>query len=179
MLCLGDSITGATNYRRYVESALRLYDVWARGYEGQRTDFGRRKIDQDLKEVQPEFCLIMLGTNNTKAAKDIPAAMADLAAIAKSCETFGTVPVIAAVPARGFNDPKSAPEADYNEAVVKMCRENRIPTAYVFEAFQDGGDRRKLLAPDGVHLVDGGWEVTGKAWQAVMAQVEFALLDRP
>jgi len=44
---------------------------------------------------------------------------------------------------------------------------------------QDGGDRRKLLAPDGVHLVDGGWEVAAKAWQAVMAQVEFALLDRP
>jgi hypothetical protein len=44
---------------------------------------------------------------------------------------------------------------------------------------QDGGDRRKLLAPDAVHLVDGGWEVAAKAWQAVMAQVEFALLDRP
>jgi hypothetical protein len=42
-----------------------------------------------------------------------------------------------------------------------------------------GGDRRRLLAPDGVHLVDGGWEATAKAWQAVMAQVEFALLDRP
>jgi lysophospholipase L1-like esterase len=179
VLCFGDSITGATNYRRYVESALRLYDVWARGYEGQRTDFGRRKIDQDLKEVRPEFCLIMLGTNNSKAAKDIPAAMDDLAAIAKSCEAFGTVPVIATISPRGFNDPKSAPEAGYNEAVVKMCREGRIPAACVFEAFQDGGDRRKLLAPDGVHLVDGGWEVAAKAWQAAMAQVEFALLDRP
>jgi len=179
VLCLGDSITGATNYRRYVESAVGLYDVWARGYEGQRTDFGRRKIEEDLKEVQPEFCLIMLGTNNGKSSKDVAAAMDDLAAIAKSCETFGTVPIIATIPPRGFGDPKSTPEAGYGEAAAKMCRENRIPTAYVFEAFQEGGDRRKLLAPDGVHLVDGGWEVTARAWQAAMAQVRFALLDRP
>ena len=178
VLCLGDSITGATNYRRYVESALGLYDVWARGYEAQRTDFGRRKIDEDLKEVRPEFCLVMLGTNNSKAAKDIPAAMEDLLAIAASCEKAGTVPVIATIPPRGFDDPKSAPEAGYNDAVMKMCRENKIPTAYVFEAFQGGGDRRKLLAGDGVHLESGGWEVTARAWQAAMAQVRFALLDR-
>ena len=179
VLCFGDSITGATNYRRYVESALGRYDVWARGYPAQRTSFGRNKAQQVLEEVNPEFCLIMFGTNNSKAPQAIPQAMGDLVAIARSCEQHGTVPVIATIPPRGFRDPKSEPEARFNQAVIQTCREHHIPVAYVFEAFQAGGDRRKLLAPDGVHLVSGGWAATGPAWGATLDQVNFVLLDRP
>ena len=182
VLCFGDSITGATNYRRYVESALARYDVWARGYAGMRTSFARKRIDQDLAAVNPEFCLIMYGTNNSKAATALPPAMDDLLAVARSCATRGTVPVIATIPPRGFRDPKSAPEARFNEALRRMCRENQIPIAYAFEAFlrfERTGDRRTLLAGDGVHYIGGGWRVTAAAWRAALGQVSFALLDRP
>jgi len=182
VLCFGDSITGATNYRRYVEAALGVYDVWARGYAGMRTDFGRKRADQDLAEVNPEFCLILYGTNNSKAPNAIPPAMDDLVAIAASCEKHGTVPIVATIPPRGFSDPKSEPEARYNEALVKACRGQKIPIAYVFEAFlafEKKGDRRTLLAPDGVHYIGGGWEVTARAWAAAMDQVGFVLRDRP
>jgi len=182
VLCFGDSLTGATNYRRYVESALGVYDVWARGYAGMRTDFARKRIDQELAEVNPEFCLILYGTNNSKAAKDIPPAMEDLLAIAASCEKRGTVPLIGTIPPRGFNDPKSEPEANYNAALVKACREAKLPIAYIFEEFlkfEAKGDRRTLLADDGVHYIGGGWEATSRAWAAAMAQVSFALFDRP
>jgi len=179
VLCFGDSLTGATNYRRYVESALGRYDVWARGYAGQRTSFARRKIGEDLAAVNPEFCLVLYGTNNSKAAKAVPPAMDDLLAVARSCETRGTVPIIATIPPRGFQDPKSAPEARYNEAVIRTCRANKIPIAYVFEAFQAAADRRKLLAGDGVHFIDGGWAVTAPAWQRALDQINFVLLDRP
>lgn len=182
VLCFGDSLTGATNYRRYVESALGVYDVWARGYPAMRTDFGRKRIEQELAEVNPEFCLVLYGTNNSKAAKDIPPAMADLLAIAASCEKRGTVPVIGTIPPRGFNDPRSEPEARYNEALIKTCREAKIPVAYILEEFlefEKKGDRRTLLAGDGVHYIGGGWEATARAWAAAVAQVRFALLDRP
>jgi len=182
VLCFGDSITGATNYRRYVESALGRYDVWARGYAAMRTDFGRNRINAELRDVNPEFCLIMYGTNNSKAPQAIPPAMDDLLAVARSCATHGTVPIIATIPPRGFADPKSEPEARFNRAVIQMCRANRIPIAYVFEAFlafEKKGDRRTLLAGDGVHYITGGWEVTARAWKAAMDQVNFVLLDRP
>ncbi len=181
VLCFGDSLTGATNYRRYVESALGVYDVWARGYPAMRTDFGRKRIEQELTEVNPEFCLVLYGTNNSKDAKALPPAMEDLLAIAASCEKRGTVPVIGTIPPRGFNDPKSEPEARYNEALIKACREAKLPIAYVFEEFlkfEAKGDRRTLLADDGVHYIGGGWEATARAWAAAMAQVRFALLDR-
>jgi len=182
VLCFGDSITGATNYRRFVESALGRYDVWARGYAGMRTDFARKKIAEDLQAVNPEFCLIMYGTNNSKAPRAIPPAMDDLRAVAKACERRGTVPIIATIPPRGFKDPASEPEARFNAALIEMCRREKIPIAYVFEAFleyEKSGDRRTLLARDGVHYITGGWKVTAAAWKAAMDQVLFAILDRP
>jgi hypothetical protein len=179
VLCFGDSITGATNYRVYTESSLGRYRVEAMGRAGWRTDGGRRVIADDLKKFNPQFCLIMYGTNNNKARRLLPAAMEDLLAMAKACEDNGTVPIIATIPPRGFDDPESKPEAGFNAALIKTCRENHIPIAYVFEAFQAGGDRRKLLAGDGVHLISGGWAVTAPAWRAALEQVNFVLLDRP
>ncbi len=182
VLCFGDSITGATNYRRFVESALGRYDVWARGYPAMKTAFARKKIAEDLQAVNPEFCLIMYGTNNSKAPRAIPPAMDDLRAVAKACERRGTVPIIATIPPRGFKDPASEPEARFNAALIEMCRGEKIPIAYVFEAFleyEKSGDRRTLLAPDGVHYITGGWKVTAAAWKAAMDQVLFAILDRP
>jgi len=179
VLCFGDSLTGATMYRQTVEAALGRYAVEARGYSAQRTGFGRRKIDEDLRAVNPEFCLIMLGTNNSKSPRAIPGAMDDLLAIARRCEKRGTVPVIATIPPRGFTDPASKPEARFNEAIRALCRANRIPIAYAFESLQAGGDRRTLLSGDGVHFIFGGWDVTSRAWRDAVDQVTFVLLDRP
>lgn len=133
-----------------------------------------------MKKYNPEFCLVLFGTNNNKHPRNLPAAMDDLLAIAKACEQNGTVPVIGTIPPRGFRDPESKPEAGFNAALMKMCRDNKIPIAYIFEAYQNSGvDRRKLLAGDGVHTVSGGWVCMGKAWRAAMDHVRYALLDRP
>ncbi|KPK81658.1 MAG: hypothetical protein AMJ81_10460 [Phycisphaerae bacterium SM23_33] len=178
-LAFGDSLTYATNYGAYIEAFLGRYRVAARGYPGQRTGFGRGRIEQDLAAVNPEFCLILLGTNNGKSEKEIAAAMDDLLAMAASCEKRGSVPVIATIPPRGFKDPQSRPEAGYNAALVKTCRANRIPICYLFEEFQAQPDRTKLLASDGVHWAGEGFPLTGKVWKKAMDQVGFVLLDRP
>ena len=178
VLCFGDSLTGATMYRNDTEAALGRYDVFANGYPGRRTSFGRGRIDQDLRAVNPEFCLILLGTNNSKAARAIPPAMADLAAIADSCATRGTVPIIGTIPPRGFRDPASAPEARYNAALIEMCRSHAIPIAHMFEEFQASGPRKDLLAGDGVHLHKQGFPAVGRAWAKAIRHVNFVLLDR-
>ena len=77
------------------------------------------------------------------------------------------------------SDPASKPEANYNAAVVKTCRANKIPIAYIFEDLQKQPDRKKLLAGDGVHFMSGGWAVVGPAWNDALRQVNFVLLDRP
>ena len=178
VLCFGDSLTAATVYPQAIEAALGRYAVEAIGRPGWKTGDCRPVLDADLTKLQPEFCLILLGTNNAKNAADLPQAMDDLLAMARTCAARGVVPVIGTIPPRGFSDPQSAPEARYNELLIKTCRENQIPVAYLFEAFAAAGDRRQLLARDGVHLIAGGWAVAGPSWAAAMDQAVFAMLDR-
>jgi isochorismate hydrolase len=135
-------------------------------------------IASDIKQVNPEFCLILFGTNNSKSQFAIDEAMEDILAMAKACEENGTVPVVATIPPRGFEDPESKPEAEYNAALVKACRRNQIPVAYLFEEFQTQPERRALLATDGVHWGKGGFPIAARAWKKAMEQVTFALLDR-
>ena len=179
VLCFGDSLTGATSYRTNVEAGLGRYRVVARGYPGMRTSFARKRIGRELREVNPEFCLILYGTNNSKAARAIPPAMEDLKAVADACAAHGTVPIIGTIPPRGFQDRRSEPEARYNIALLLMCHKERIPIAYCFEAFQAAGDRRALLAGDGVHTHRHGFAVYARAWREAMDHVNFVLLDRP
>ena len=179
VFCFGDSLTGATMYRVYTEAAVGRYPTEAIGRAGWRTGQGRTVIAGDIARMNPQFCLILYGTNNSKSAKAIEAGMDDLLAIAKACETNGTIPVIGTIPPRGFSDPASKPEASYNAALIKTCRANKIPIAYIFEGLQKQPDRKKLLSGDGVHFVSGGWAVVGPAWSDAVKQVNFVLLDRP
>jgi hypothetical protein len=174
----GDSLTGALNYQLFTEAALGRYMVEARAREGWKTTQARATIAADLQQVNPEFCLILLGTNNGKSWWAIRDAMEDLMAIVKACEDNGTVPIVATIPPRGFTDPKSRPEADYNSALIETCRKNKVPVAYLFEELQEQPDRRALLAGDGIHWGTGGFPIAALAWKKAMQQVLFALLDR-
>ncbi len=175
----GDSLTGALNYQLSTEAALGRYTVEARGRAGWTSSQGRTVITSDIKEVNPEFCLILYGTNNAKDEDAIAEAMTDMLAIAKGCENLGTAPIIATIPPRGFTDPYSRPEADYNAALVKTGRDHQIPLAYLFEELQAEPDRKKFLASDGVHWDNEGFATAGKVWKKAMDQVTFALRDRP
>ena len=179
IFCFGDSLTGATMYPVFTESAVGRYQTEAIGRAGWRTGQGRGVIAGDIARMNPQFCLILYGTNNSKSAKAIEAAMEDLLAIAKTCETSGTIPIIGTIPPRGFGDPASKPEANYNAALVKTCRANKIPIAYIFEEMQAQPDRRKQLAGDGVHWAGEGFVTASRAWKKAMEQVTFVLLDRP
>lgn len=174
----GDSLTGALSYQLFAEAALGRYMVEARGRARWKSSQGRTVIANDIQEMNPEFCLILYGTNNAKTQPAIAAAMEDMLAIAKGCADHGTVPIVATIPPRGFTDPHSKPEADYNAALLKTCRNHRIPLAYLFEEFQAQPDRKKLLAQDGVHLAREGFPATSRAWKKAMDQVTFVLLDR-
>jgi len=174
----GDSLTGATSYRVQCEAHLGRYRVEATGRAGWRSGQGRKVIDADLQRQNPQVCLILYGTNNSKSAKAIETAMDDMMYMAKACEKRGTVPIVGTIPPRGFKDPASKPEANYNAALIKTCRDNKVPIAYLFETFQLKPDRRKLLASDGVHWAGDGFAVTGEVWRQAMEQVNFVLLDR-
>jgi len=177
VMAFGDSLTYATSYRTSMEAYLGRYRVEAKGYPAKRTSYGLKMIPGDLEKVNPEFCFILLGTNNSKSARALPPAMEDLKAIVAACEKRGTVAIVGTIPPRGFRDPASKPEAGYNAELIKTCREAKIPVCYLFEYFQSLPDRKKLLAGDGVHWQGEGFPATSRAWKWALDQVNFALLQ--
>ncbi len=175
----GDSLTGATVYPQCAEAAFGTLSVDAFGYPSMRTDFGRGKVKEILDKENPEFMFILYGTNNSKAQKDLPSAMEDLAAIIRACDEHGTVAVLGTIPPRGWA-PDSKPEADYNAELIRLCKRLKVPTGYIFEGFQAVGpaDRRKYLGDDGVHWRGEGMEIAGRAWGQTLDQIRFVLRDQ-
>jgi lysophospholipase L1-like esterase len=175
----GDSLTGATLYPQCAEAAFGTLTVNAFGYPSMRTDFARNKVADILKQDNPEFMFILYGTNNGKAAKDLPSAMGDLAAVVKACDQSGTVAVLGTIPPRGWTT-ASQPEADYNAEVVKLCRNLKIPASYIFEGFQAAGaeNRKTYMGGDGVHWRGEGMEIAARAWGRTLDQIRFVIRDQ-
>lgn len=178
VLQFGDSLSGATLYKLESEAALGRYMVEARGRAGWTTSQGRGVIEQDLRELRPEFCLILYGTNNVKAGSN-RGAMNDLQFMTSACAAAGAVPIVGTIPPRGFQDRASKPEAKYNEELVKTFRAAHVPIGYIFELLQPIQDRHTYLAGDGVHWDRQAFRLSAGVWREVMLQVQFALLDRP
>jgi cellulose/xylan binding protein with CBM9 domain/GDSL-like lipase/acylhydrolase family protein len=173
----GDSLTHATIYPRAGHAALGQFEMRSTGHSGIRTGAALKKLDGHLAKHNPEFCLILLGTNNGKNARGIAGGMKDLMAMADKCKARGTVAVFMTIPPRGFKA-ESPGEKAYNDALIKTCRDNGYPVAYSFEPLMKA-DRKAVLQRDGVHFKGPGVNICAKAWQAVMDQVLFAILDRP
>ncbi len=178
ILQFGDSLTGAHLYRVAAESALGRYTIEARGRAGWKTSKGREIIDSDLKQVNPEFCFILYGTNNRKNSSRIEQAMEDLLNMAQACASHGAVPIIATIPP-SFKKRSRGEEGNFNEALVETCREHHIPIAYLYEEIQAQSDPRSFFVRDGIHWHKKAFPLTGKVWAQAMNQVMFALLDRP
>jgi hypothetical protein len=175
----GDSLTGATVYPQCAEAAFGTLAVDAFGYPSMRTDFGRKQVGEILRQENPEFMFILYGTNNSKAAKDLPPAMEDLAAIVRACDAVGTLAVLGTIPPRGWT-PASQDEADYNAELVKLCHSLHIPTGYIFEGFQAAGpeNRKTYLGDDGVHWRGEGMEIAARAWGKTLDQIRFVIRDQ-
>ncbi len=178
ILQFGDSLTGAHLYRTAAESALGRYSIEARGRAGWKTSRGREIIDSDLKQVNPEFCFILYGTNNRKDASGISRAMQDLLKMAQACAAHGTVPIIATIPP-SFKKHSRGSEESFNAALIETCRPHNIPIAYLYEEIQAQPNPRSFFVRDGVHWHKKAFPLTGKVWKQAMEQVMFALLDRP
>ena len=180
VLLYGDSLTKASVYREKVAAELGIYEVDARGYPGKRTGWGRvNALEKALKPMNPEVIGILFGTNNVRGKMHSQSTLKtwidDLEAIVKAAEKRGTVPILGTIPPRGFNDPKSEPEALYNELLIKRARELQVPVAYIFSEIQESGDRRKYIWKDGVHWTSKGMQAAAKAWGRSMREVGFAL----
>jgi hypothetical protein len=174
-LFFGDSITAANVYTYALGSALGRGRTVRQGYGQMTTAFAKARIDEFLAAANPEFAIVMFGTNDAKDPENVRRAMENLAYAIDACARRGTIPILATIPPRGYELEQTG-ERRYNAALIALCRQKKIPISYVFEEMI-GQDLRSLLG-DGVHLTPGpGNEAAGAALRKTFDQISFALRD--
>jgi len=180
VLLFGGTLSEATSYGREIDGALGRYRIQVYARPGWRTAEGRRAAAKILDEIRPEFCLVLLGTYDSKRTSgQIERSIENLKAVADAAAERGVVPVVSTLPPRGLNDRRSAPERAFNAALVRMLVKEGLPVADLFAEFQRLRDWRGRLGSDGVHWGPKGFELAARAWRKGMDRVEYVLADRP
>jgi hypothetical protein len=174
-LFAGDSITAASSYTHTLGQWLARGRPLRRGVGMMRTNYGKGQIGKYLQS-KPEFVVAMYGTNDSKRPDAVTAGAANMSAVVDACVAAGCVPVIATIPPRGFDKDKQGGQIAFNAALIKMCREKKVPISYCYEEMIRR-DLRQMLG-DGVHLKPvPGNDAAGEALHRTMQQVYFALRD--
>jgi lysophospholipase L1-like esterase len=175
-LFAGDSITAATVYTHVLGSWLARGLTVRQGVGTVTTDYGAANIKRYLPDARPEFVVVMYGTNDQERGASISGSMRNLAAIVDACLEFGSIPVLATIPPRGYNKRNQQGQERYNRAVAELGRQKRVPVSYVFEEMMQ--EDLKAMLYDGVHLHPvAGNETAGRALRRTMDEVYFALRD--
>jgi hypothetical protein len=176
-LFAGDSITAADAYTHVLGQWLARGITVRQGVGQMQTGYGKSQIDGYLAAAKPEFAVVMYGTNDSKSPDAVKAGMDNLAYVIDACAKYGTVPIMATIPPRGFNKDQQAGEKAFSEALIKLCREKQVPVSYCFDLMIQR-DLKQMLS-DGVHLVPGtGNDAAGEALLLTLEQVYFALRDK-
>jgi hypothetical protein len=171
-LFAGDSITAAASYTHILGSWLGHGQSIRQGVGTVVTAYGAANIRQYLRDGNPEFAVVMYGTNDRG---DVRGSMRNLSEVIDACLAAGTVPIMATIPPRGFSKQQGDQES-FNRALIVLARDRKVPVSYVFEEMMQH-DLNDILS-DGVHLTpEMGNDVAGRALRRTMDQVYFALRD--
>ena len=175
-LFAGDSITAATLYTHILGSWLARGLPVRQGVGTVTAAYGAANIGKYLADARPEFAVIMYGTNDVARGEPTSASMRELAAIVDACLQFGTIPVLATIPPRGFDARSQADQERYNRGVAQLGRQKRVPVSHVFEEMLQHD--LKTVLDDGIHLTPvRGNDLAGRALRKTIDQVYFALRE--
>ena len=140
------------------------------------TEYGAANIKAYLAGARPEFAIVMYGTNDVERRVSISDAMRNLGVVLDTCIEFGTVPILATIPPRGFDKRDQRSQEQFNRAVAELGRTKHVAVSYVFEEMMRHD--LKAMLYDGIHLQpESGNDAAGRALRQTMDQVYYALRD--
>ena len=175
-LFAGDSITAAARYTHILGSWLARGLPVRQGVGAVTAEYGAANIAHYVKSAQPEFAVIMYGTNDVGRGVSVSESMRNLSVILDVCLESGAIPILATIPPRGYNPRSQGDQERYNRGVIQLAQKRRVPVSYVFEEMMQR-DLKEVLG-DGVHLLpERGNDLAGRALRKTMDQVYFALRD--
>jgi hypothetical protein len=175
-LFAGDSLTAATLYTHILGSWLARGLTVRQGVGTVTTDYGAANIKGYLADARPEFAVVMYGTNDVDRGVSVSNAMRNLGVVLDACVDFGTVPVLATIPPRGYDKAGQRRQEEFNRGIAELARKKRVPVSYAFEEMMRH-DLKEMLY-DGIHLqAEAGNDAAGRALRQTMDQVYYALRD--
>ncbi len=150
----------------------------------------------------PEFCVLTCGIEDLRATPPAERKLVveNVRQMIKLFEARGTVVIFVTTNPFAQTNPLSSPEEALSDALAKMCEENKVPVARVFDMYRNaarnGEDYTKLMTPPDRDTHGGAWP-NGFAYAALWPSFEegitrrlivlretldrvlFTLLDRP
>jgi hypothetical protein len=152
--------------------------------------------------LRPEFCVLTCGIEDLRATPpaERKAVVQNALQMIEKFEAQGTGVIFATTNPYAQTNPIGSPEEGLSDALAKMCEDNKVPVARVFDMYRNaarsGEDYRKLMTPVDRDTHNGAWP-NGFAYAALwpsfeegitrrlivvketLDQVLFTLLDRP
>jgi glyoxylase-like metal-dependent hydrolase (beta-lactamase superfamily II) len=157
---------------------------------------------KQILSLRPEFCLLTCGIEDLRANPPVArkTVVSNTLEMIKMFEAQGTVVIVATTNPYARTNPVGSPEEALSDALAKMCEENRVPVARVFDMYRNaarsGEDYGKLMSPVDTDTHGGAWP-KGFGYAALwpsfeegitrrlivvketMDRVLYTLLDRP
>lgn len=165
----GDSITrgvGNGGYPPFLQARLTSKfgpsTVINRGVGGETTSSGVNRINNVLNADNPEFILIMEGTNDIGFGRSEDSAAFNLGVMMDRAIGFGARPIISTVTPRldGSNDPVRR----LNDLIRGLAGQKGVPLTDNFSAINAVPDADDNLYTDHIHFNDTGNDIMAEAW---------------
>ncbi len=161
-----------------------------------------RDPTKKILTLAPEFCVLTCGIEDLRATPpaEHKAVVGNVLEMIRLLEAHGTVVIFVTTNPYARTNPIGSPEEALSDALAKMCEDNKVPVARVFDMYRNaarsGEDYGKLMSPVDRDTHGGAWP-KGFAYAALWPSFEegitrrlivvketldrvlFTLLDRP
>ncbi|MBF0567854.1 MAG: hypothetical protein HQK95_03205 [Nitrospirae bacterium] len=136
-------------------------DFVVKGVSGELTEDMLRRYDKDVLSLNPDYVVILGGTNDLGWSVELSAIMSNLYYMYKTALDAGIIPVAVSVPSLRGYDPLIAPRVELNSMIKEAAKGLNIPFADYFTASCETPVQRLAIeySNDGLHLSTKGYEL--------------------
>ncbi|MFQ6001239.1 MAG: GDSL-type esterase/lipase family protein, partial [Anaerolineae bacterium] len=185
-VAFGDSITWGgyvpTPYPVYEEGLLDANiapsEMINSGWPGERTRGGQIRIIEVMNTYNPEFVLVMEGTNDLSSNRPRNEIIGQLGNIIDRIKERGGKPVIATIPPRQDDPDKEYYTEKVNQRIRNYLAPMKgIPVADVWQAIESYPNWEDYYRPDGIHPTGPLVEVIAQAFYDAMVDWPYIYED--
>lgn len=168
IMCVGDSITAgygtASPYPVYLQQMVgNSATVVNKGLGGEQTSGGLARLSGYMKEVKPQYVLILEGANDAIWGVSPNTVKFNLARMVDTVRFYGATPIISSLTPNSRDAGVGATIPTYNSSIAGLA--SQMSVAFVDSYSRVAGDWANLNQ-DGLHTNDKGAQIIAEGFNA-------------